>query len=440
MTRTRLPTVIAVAALITAIAVTAVLVTGGGSSYVVSAQFRDGGQLVTGNTVQVAGRNVGEVTAIELTENGLANVVMRLDDDSVKPLHAGTRAGISTIGLSGVANRFVELVPGPPTTKAIRDGGVIPLQHTRGVVDLDQLMNSVDEDVRADIRGIVKDAATALTPTTARQVNGGLAMLNPAVSRLTALGRELTRDSAALESLLQRAASVGTVLSRRRAELGTGLQATADTLSAVASQREALGRTLEGAPRALETTTQTLQRVRERTLPAVDPLVRATRPAIEPLDELLGKVEPTLDDALPLVRQMRAMVPDARAALEPLPRLQQAAAPALASGTKALGDSLPMIRGLRPYTPELVAGLFLGFGGSTAGYYDANGHYARIHLQVGPGGLTGLSQKPPGDRSGGYRTGSDSRCPGAAEEAAPDGSNPWPEGAGAACDPADNHG
>jgi phospholipid/cholesterol/gamma-HCH transport system substrate-binding protein len=137
---------------------------------------------------------------------------------------------------------------------------------------------------------------------------------------------------------------------------------------------------------------------------------------------------------------MRAMVPDARAALEPLPRLQKAAAPALASGTRALGDSLPMIRGLRPYTPELVAGLFLGFGGSTAGYYDANGHYARIHLQVGPGGLTGLSQKPPGDRQGGYRTSSDSRCPGAAEEAAPDGSNPWPEGAGAACDPADNHG
>jgi phospholipid/cholesterol/gamma-HCH transport system substrate-binding protein len=437
----RLPTVVATAALVMAVAITAIVVAGGaGGQYVVRAQFRDGGQLVKGNTVQVAGRNVGEVTAIELTPDGLADVVMRLDDDSVKPLHQGTRAAISTVGLSGVANRFVELTPGPPTTPRIADDGVIPLTRTRGVVDLDALLNTVDEDVRADIRGIVEDMAVALTPRTARQTNAGLQMLNPAVSRLTAVGREITRDKAALESLLQRAASVGSVLSRRRDALGTGIEATADTLSAVASERRALGETLERAPGALETTTRTLRRVRERTLPAVDPLVRAAGPAVGPLDGLLREVEPTLDDALPLVRRMRALMPDARAALEPLPELKRRAAPALASGTKALGDALPMITGLRPYTPELVAGLFLGFGGSTAGYYDANGHYARVHLMGGPGSLPGLSPRPQGERMDGYRTGVDARCPGAAEEPAPDGSNPWHDGAGAACDPSDDHG
>jgi phospholipid/cholesterol/gamma-HCH transport system substrate-binding protein len=441
LTRTRTPTLVATAALITAVVVTVVLVTGAGTGdYLVRAQFRDGGQLVKGNTVQVGGRPVGEVTAIELTRNGLADVVLRIDDDKVRPLHRGTRAAIGTIGLSGVANRHVELVPGPPTTPEIPANGVIPLEHTRGVVDLDTLLNTMDERARADMRGIVEDFAVALTPRTAEQVNGGLQMLNPAVSRLTALGREITRDQAALKGLLRHAASVGSVLARRRGELGTGLRATAGTLTAIASERDALGRAVEGAPEALRTGTRTLRRVREQTLPAVEPFLRAARPTIRPLDQLLAEVQPTLNDSLPLISRMRGLMPDARAAMEPLPELARAAMPALRSGIKAQKDVRPMISGLRPYAPDLVAGQFLGFGGSTAGYYDANGHYARIQLQVGPGGLLGLSPRPEGERMEGYRTGIDKRCPGAAEEPAPDKSNPWHEGGKGACDPADDHG
>ena len=98
-----------------------------------------------------------------------------------------------------------------------------------------------------------------------------------------------------------------------------------------------------------------------------------------------------------------------------------------------------MITGLRPYAPDLVAGLFLGFGGSTAGYYDANGHYARVQLMSGPGSLPGLLPRPPGRSDGGYEVGRDARCPGAATEPHRDGSNPWPEGAGSACDREDGH-
>jgi phospholipid/cholesterol/gamma-HCH transport system substrate-binding protein len=233
---------------------------------------------------------------------------------------------------------------------------------------------------------------------------------------------------------------VSSVLSQRRDALGSGLEATADTLTAIANERQALGRTLEQAPEALRTTTGTLRRVRTRTLPAVDPFLRAARPTVGPLDDLLRVTGPTLADALPLVRRMRALVPQARAALEPLPELRKRAEPAIASGTKALGEALPMVAGLRPYAPEFVSGLFLGFGGSTAGYYDANGHYARVHLMTGPGSVPGLSPRPGGDELEGYRTGLDARCPGAAEEPAPDGSNPWHEGAGDTCDKADDHG
>ena len=212
-------------------------------------------------------------------------------------------------------------------------------------------------------------------------------------------------------------------------------------LSSVASEREALADSLERAPGTLAMTERTLRRVRTRTLPVLDPVVRDSRPALRPLADLLRVVEPTLDDAQPLLASVRRLLPQSKRALAPLPRLERPASPAIASTTRALKQARPLLAGLRPYTPELVAGFFNGFGGATSGSYDANGHYARINLEGGLTSLTGLIPRPSGGALGGLRTGLDARCPGAAEEPAPDGSNPWgsgPDSAAGTCDPAHN--
>jgi hypothetical protein len=103
--------------------------------------------------------------------------------------------------------------------------------------------------------------------------------------------------------------------------------------------------------------------------------------------------------------------------------------PAIAAATRAFASVMSILGGLRVYAPDLVAGFFSGFGGSNAGYYDANGHYARIAVEFGPGGGTGiLSSVPQSQPSAfnGYRTGRTARCPGGASEAAAAGANPWP--------------
>ena len=212
------------------------------------------------------------------------------------PLHEGTRAAVRSIGLSGVANRFVDLVPGPPSTAEIPDGGVLPTTHTRGVVDLDALLNAVDPAVRRDIQGIVRDAAVALTPRTAEQTNAGLEMLNPALSRLTALGRELTRDEAALRSLLPRVAALSRVARRAaRRRSGAASSAGADVFSALAARARRARRPARArARRRCAARRATLRAGPDATLPAVDPLLRASRPAIGPLADVVREVEPTL--------------------------------------------------------------------------------------------------------------------------------------------------
>jgi phospholipid/cholesterol/gamma-HCH transport system substrate-binding protein len=432
------PRSLALAALAIVLTAVVLILRGGDGPYVVTAQFTDASQLVKGDLVQVAGRRVGLVERIDLADNGLAEVTMELTEDEVIPLHEGTQASVRTVGLSGVANRFVHLQPGPATTRAIPEDGVLTTEHTRPVVDLDAVLNAVDPDVRRDIRGIVRDAAKALDPKTARQGNAGLAFLDPALSRLTELGRQLTADEVALASLLDHSASLSRVLARHRDSLGQSLDAGAGIFTALASERETITRLLERAPASMRATTATLERVRTRTLPKVDPLLVAARPAIDPLADVLRRSGPVLRNARPLLRRMRAIIPEARAALAPIPGLRSSAVPAIDAIAKGLTDVLPMVSGLRPYTPEIVSGFFTGFGGNSSHSYDANGHYARIYLESSPGSLNGLVPRPPGDSFAGYRTGLDARCPGAAEEPHPDGSNPWVEGGGATCNPGHN--
>lgn len=419
------PRIAAIAALLVITAVVAVLLLGGtGGSYYVHTRFPDAGQVVKGGLVEVAGRNVGKIDRIELTDDGMADVVLHLTDDEVTPLHVGTRAQIRAVGQSSVANRFVELSPGPSNAPEIKDGGTLDLSHTRGIVDLDVLLNTFDETNRKRLQDVVGELAASLKDPTPRDVNRALTVLNPALSQLTALGSELTLDQAALSQLVDAAGTTATALVREPGRLGGALSNTSRTLGQLAAHRDELGDTIERAPALLDLGTRTLRDL-ERTLPAVDPVLRATIPAAPGISRLLRQLVPVTRDAQPTFAAVLDLLPKAKAALHPLPALADEAVPALASAKSALGKLNPILAGLRPYTPDFIAGFFEGFGGSTSGYYDANGHFTRISFNFGATGLPGLVPALPSGISGGLLTHQIARCPGAATDRAADGSNPF---------------
>jgi phospholipid/cholesterol/gamma-HCH transport system substrate-binding protein len=94
--------VAALAAVIAAVALVAIVLFGGGSdAYTVRATFANAGQVVKGNPVQVGGVPVGFVEGISITDDGRAEVEMKIDDDH-KPLRVGTRATIRQFSQSGL--------------------------------------------------------------------------------------------------------------------------------------------------------------------------------------------------------------------------------------------------------------------------------------------------------------------------------------------------
>lgn len=426
------------AALVLAVVAILAVTVLGGSSHTMNFRFIDAGQLVKGDLVEVSGKSIGSVDAITLTENNQANVKVKLKGDDFWPFREGTVAGVRAVGLSGIANRYIEVTPGPDTGEEIADGGVIGTAQTRPIVDLDQVLTALDAPTRKQLKQLIHNGATVFDGN-AKDANDALRYFNPAVSQAHALLSELDRDTAAVGRLVSTSAAVSTTLANRRGDLQGAISNTAGTLNALAAETTALQNTLSRAPATLNQARKTLRSTSD-VLTSVRPALRELRPAAAPLAELLRLLPPTGRDLRPALVQLREQIPALRKALAGIPALDRAARPALASTTSALSSALPVAAGLRPYTPDVIAGLFNGFTGTTGGYYDANGHYARVPLVAGAGGLTGLlgPLAAAANASGGGSTdGNTARCPGGASPPADDKSNPYVDDP-SLCDPKHN--
>lgn len=446
MARERLARLAALGALAIAVIVVVVVLFTSGSSYTLYAEFTDAGQLVSGDLVTIAGHPVGSVGTPKLGQNGLAVIPLNISESGITPLRQGTTATIGQLSLTGVSNRFVSLNPGGGAQ--IPSGGTLPATQTRGIVDLDTLLNSLTPQVRSSLQRLIKTGAYLMSGSTPQSLNQAIHYFNPALSQATALGSEIVADKFALDRLVSSTAQVSSALASRDADLAGAVTGTAATLREVASERAALEDSISRAPGVLSQGTGVLTDL-NYALGVLNPTLKDLQPVAPRLTTLLRKVVPAAAGAIPLVEGVSALVPSAERALGELPSVISKAVPAINSLGAALPPITPILSGLRPYTPDAVAGFFGGVGGYAAGYYDANGHYARLSPLFGPGSSSGLLAVLNGVQSllpefNGTRFGLLATCPGGAVEPSPNGGNPWnnPDvlpAAGTVCNPADNH-
>jgi len=109
---------------------------GGGTQY--KLRFQTAGQLVKDDDVQIGGRRIGSIKKIELTNNNQAEITIEVEN-AYAPLHEGTKGVIRASSLSGIANRYIQLTPGPNSNKKLEDGATLGTENTTSIVDLDQL-------------------------------------------------------------------------------------------------------------------------------------------------------------------------------------------------------------------------------------------------------------------------------------------------------------
>jgi phospholipid/cholesterol/gamma-HCH transport system substrate-binding protein len=428
---------LALAALIGAAVLIVLLMFGGDGGYRVNAVFDDAGQLVRGNQVTVGGRPIGSVEEIALNDRSQAVVELKVDDE-LAPLHTGTTATIRAPSLSGIANRYVALQPGPDSAGEIADGGEIGVDETTAPVDLDQLFNAFDPETRRGLRQVIEGQATYYGGKS-KQANEALRYLSPALSSTSRLTRELVYDDGVFDRFLVDTSRVMRTVAARRDELASLVGNANTTAAAIGDENQSRARALDMLPASLRKANTTFVNLRS-TLDDLDPLVAASKPATVDLAPFLRQMRPLVADAEPTVRDLRILIRkpgpnnDLINLTAKLPRLEQLTSTVFPRAIRTMDRSSEVVDTLRQYTPDL-AGWFTKFGQAAAAY-DANGHYARIQPMFSPfsvNDVTGLlTPVAPANRLDGFEKLQFRRCPGGAMQAPPDGSAPV---AAPDCDP-----
>jgi phospholipid/cholesterol/gamma-HCH transport system substrate-binding protein len=436
--------VVAGAVVIVAVVVLVVLLAGG-SDYTVHARFVSASQIVKGNAVKVSGVSVGSVGDIRVTDDGQADVPLKISDGAYSPLRRGTRAIIRQQSLSGVANRYVDLQLGGARGTDIPDGGTLRTDSTEAAVDLDQIFNTFDPKTRAGTQKTI-ELLRDFQAGNEDEANAALRYLNPALSSSSRLFAELNRNTPDFQRFVVESSKLVTDVSARDDVLSGLVRNLATTTSALTAHGRALAEGIGLLPNVMRKANTTFVNLRS-SLDDLTPLVDDAKPIVRTkLRPLLGQLRPFARDAQPAVRDLSATVRRSGAdndlveLLRRQPALDRIATQtaqrngadrpgALPETIKALAGATPQLAFLRPYSVDLV-GWFDDF--STSGAYDALGNFSRAGLELNGftlGPALNALPVPPALRNAlltaGVKVLRNNRCPGSIERTAPDGSNPY---------------
>jgi phospholipid/cholesterol/gamma-HCH transport system substrate-binding protein len=372
---------LAVAALVVAVLATFVVLSSGDGDHELRAAFDSVVQVVPGQEVRIGGRKVGSVRDVEESD-GQAVLKLGISGDDAWPLHRGTTARLRWGSTSGYSLRYVELTPGPESQPKLADGGLLPRIQTMSPVELDHVMRIFRGRGRADLGGVVDELSATFGPR-APALSRALRDSPPGLDALAEVLGELNADELALRSLVVSGDRTTSALAAREGQLGEVVGHAAQTMDTVATRAGAVRASLDKLPPTLSTSRATLARLDH---------------SLVGLQDLVDKL-----GAGGAVSALRRMAPPARGALRELRSVAPLAASTLQRGTSAapslarllrvgtpfmprLGSALqrfaPMAGCIRPYTPE-VAGFLSTWIGYTKNF-DAQGHYARILVEVPP--------------------------------------------------------
>jgi phospholipid/cholesterol/gamma-HCH transport system substrate-binding protein len=420
------------AVVIGVIAVVYVLFLSGSDDYTYNARFINASQLVNGDQIEIGGTPVGSISSITLTDNGQAVIAFSLQH-KYGPLREGTKAIVRQASLSGVANRYIDLQPGPGTNPALDNNATLGTESTTSAVDLDQVFNVFGPRQRKALSQLIQGFA-ATYKGQSKAANAGWIYLNPALASSARLFQVLNSDPATLKRFIGENGKLVTDLAARQSDLAGLVNHLANTTRAIGTKRRALQDAIVNLPPFMRTANTTFVNLRA-TLDDLKPLVDESKPVARKLQPFLRQLRPLALDARPTVRDLAQLVkkdgpnndlidlnnstvPVRDIAIGPVQANGQQREGAFPASTKALATSTPELNNARPYAVDLT-GWFSDF--STPGVYDAVGaaSNAAPYLNAAAnidGTLKLLSPNLQAPALGAATvTGQNDRCPGTAE-------------------------
>jgi phospholipid/cholesterol/gamma-HCH transport system substrate-binding protein len=417
----------AIGGLLVVVIVLAIVLFTGGGGHKYTFLFQNAGQLVPDNQVMVGGSPVGTVSSIELSPENLAEVNVEVEQE----LHEGTTAVIRATSLSGVANHYVSISPGPNSNPALEEGAELGLSSTTTPVDIDQLFNSFPPKVREGLQNFIKGNGQIYTGR-GKEANESYKYFGTALNRASAFASELNADEQLLSKFLVSSSNLTSAVAGRGAQLSSAVSNATTAFKSIDSQSTALDEALQELPPVLRQSNTTFVNLRAA-LNDVEPLINTAKPATKNLAPFLAELRPVLTKFIPFTQNLSLALDrpgknnDTTELLKTIPSVQQLASSTFPHAETAIAAFQPQLNFARSYTPDLFNAL--GNLGTAAGAYDGNGHYVRTSISAANLFKYAGGKLVPIKRSeqfnGFTSTSTPQRCPGGATPPAADASNPY---------------
>ncbi len=294
------------------------------SAYEVKAVFASAQNLRPSAPVRIAGVNVGKVTQIEhltgaetdeitaqaegtqptLAEDAPAQqaaiVTMELTDDA-RPIREDSTFKLRPrLFLEG--NYFVDLEPGSPNAVEVEDGHTFPVNQTAYSVQLDQVLTTLQSDVRSKLQVLLNQFGNALIKHGGAEGFRELYRTSPASYKFTSQVNEalLGTQPHDLSGFIRGLDRVVNGLGRNEAAL-QGLVTNLRIFSgSFAAEDVALGQAIQELPDTLASARPAFANL-NRSFPALRAFAREALPGTRTAPE-------TLDAAIPFIDQVRALV------------------------------------------------------------------------------------------------------------------------------------
>ena len=217
-----------------------------GGTYRVNADFQTAADLVPGDDVTMAGVRVGKVASLTPIAHS-ARAVLSIDK-RYAPLFSDARAVIRLKNLLGEA--YVDINRGQPGQGQLSDGGTIDEDHTLTPVEVDQVLNALDPQVRDRLDILINSLGEA-TAGRGADMNASASDVKTLSADLAVIARSLAANSDHLDALIHDLRKVMETLAAWHVQFRALIADWDHVMATLASRQQALQGTISEQDRVM---------------------------------------------------------------------------------------------------------------------------------------------------------------------------------------------
>jgi ABC-type transporter Mla subunit MlaD len=395
--------------------------------YEVKAVFTTAQNIRVDSPVRIAGVEVGKVTEVSQLDGGDEELVAALGEDGEDAVEgttagepAGQQAAVVTMEIEDPGrpiktdatmqlrprlflegNLFVDMKPGTPGAEEAPEGYTFPIDQTSVSVQLDQVLTTLQSDVRTDLQIFLEEFGAALIDHGGAEGFQELYRTSPRANKYTAQVNEafLGTEPHDLSGFIRNFDRVARALVRNEEQLKDLVTNFRVFAGAFAAEDQALEQAIVELPQVIDASEPAFANL-NASFPPLRAFAREVLPGVRSTPVTLDAATPFLHQVRLLVskRELRGLVKDlrptiprlAKLAKRTIPFLEQSRALASCFNTVVIPWSNDTVEGGPGYPHDAVGPVYketayglVGVSGESRSE-DANGQYIRVQ----PGGGT----------------------------------------------------